>query len=79
MTAYSAPTMMRMRALESVMVAHGSDPSTATRQAYGAIWGMVQRQASMTAFVDTFRAMAVVFLLVLPLLFLMKKPVHHRR
>jgi len=28
----------------------------------------------MVAFVDTFRALAVVFLLVLPLLFIMKRP-----
>ena len=38
---------------------------------------MVQRQAAMVAFVDTFRAMAVVFLLVLPLLLVMKRPKHH--
>jgi predicted ABC-type exoprotein transport system permease subunit len=35
---------------------------------------MVQRQASMLSFVDTFLAMAVVFLLVLPLLFAMRRP-----
>jgi hypothetical protein len=28
--------------------------------------------------VDTFRAMAIVFLLVLPFLFIMKRPKHHR-
>jgi len=37
----------------------------------------VQQQASMQAFVDTFRAMAVVFLLMLPLLFVMKRPKHY--
>jgi hypothetical protein len=39
---------------------------------------MVERQASMLAFVDTFLAMAVVFLLMLPLLFIMKRPRHPR-
>jgi hypothetical protein len=40
------------------------------------MWGLVQRQAAMGSFVDTFRAMAVVFLLVIPMLFLMKRPTH---
>jgi DHA2 family multidrug resistance protein len=46
----------------------------ATRRAYGAIWGMVQQQSAMLSFVDTFLALSVVFLLVTPLLMLMKKP-----
>ena len=56
------------------LVAHGSDPAAAAHQAYGAVWGMVLRQASMISFVDTFRAMGIVFLLVIPLVFLMKRP-----
>jgi DHA2 family multidrug resistance protein len=60
------------------MILHGSDPHTAVSQSYGAIWGMVERQASMLSFVDTFRAMAVVFLVMLPLLFVMKRPKHDR-
>jgi DHA2 family multidrug resistance protein len=51
---------------------------TALHRSQGAVWGMVQRQASMLAFIDTFRAMAIVFLLVLPLLLMMRKPKHHR-
>jgi hypothetical protein len=37
----------------------------------------VLRQASMNSFVDTFRAMGIVFLLVIPLLFVMKRPRRH--
>ena len=66
------------KSLQASMMAHGSDPVTASRQAYVATWGIVQRQASMLAFVDTFLAMAAVFLLVLPLLFVMKRPKHSR-
>jgi DHA2 family multidrug resistance protein len=66
------------KSLEAAMMAHGSDPVRASRQAYVSIWGMIQRQASMQAFVDTFLAMAVVFMLMLPLLLLMKKPKHYR-
>jgi DHA2 family multidrug resistance protein len=60
------------------MMAHGSDPVKASRQAYVSIWGMIQRQASMQAFVDTFLAMAVVFMLMLPLLLVMKRPKYSR-
>jgi DHA2 family multidrug resistance protein len=67
------------KAIQGNMMAHGADPVTAAHQSYATIWGMVQRQSSMQAFVDTFRAMAVVFLLVLPLLFLMKRPSHHSK
>lgn len=73
-TAAIPRTERYLRGLESTMMAHGSDPQTAMHQAYGAIWGMVLRQASMISFVDTFRAMGIVFLLVMPLVFVMKRP-----
>ena len=38
---------------------------------------MVQQQAAMLAFIDGFRLLAVVFLLMMPLVVLMKKPQHH--
>jgi DHA2 family multidrug resistance protein len=71
---YSAATRQMTRSLAGTFASRGSDPVDATRQAYGAIWGMVQQQSAMVSFVDTFLAMSVVFLLVMPLLVLMKKP-----
>jgi DHA2 family multidrug resistance protein len=73
---YSPMSQVFERGLANAMKAAGADPVTASREAYGAIWGMVQRQSAMVSFVDTFLALAVVFLLVLPLLFLMEKPRH---
>jgi len=58
---YSPQTRTFLRSVESAMIVHGSTTHTAVSQSYGAIWGMVERQASMLAFVDTFLAMAVVF------------------
>lgn len=55
-------------------MAAGSDPVTATRRAYAAVFDLVQRQASMVAFIQVFRLLAIIFLLLLPLLFLMKRP-----
>ena len=75
---YNPRTEVFLKGVQATMIAHGSDPHTAVGQSYGTIWGIVERQASMLAFVDTFRAMAVVFLLMLPLLFVMKRPKHPR-
>ena len=60
--------------MRSALMARGADPVTATRQAYGAAFGMVQRQAALLSFLETFRALGILFLLVLPLLLLMKRP-----
>jgi MFS transporter, DHA2 family, multidrug resistance protein len=76
-TPYSWQTRTLTNSLQGSMMAHGSDPVTASQQSYTALWGIVQRQASMQAFVDTFLALAIVFLLVLPLLMVMKRPKHH--
>jgi DHA2 family multidrug resistance protein len=74
------PQVQTMRkGIETAMIAHGSDPAAAVRQSYISLWGMVQRQASMLSFVDTFLGLALVFLLVLPLLLVMKKPKHQGR
>ena len=77
-TAFSAQTQVTLNGLQTAMVAKGADPATAAQQSYQTVWGMVQRQAAMVSFVDTFLAMAVVFLLVLPLLLVMKRPRHGR-
>ena len=65
-----------LQGVQANMMAHGADAVTAKHQAYGALWGMVQQQSAMQSFVDTFAAMGIVFLLVLPFLLLMKRPTH---
>jgi len=59
--------------LRALFVSQGKDAATATRQAYAAVWGMVQQQAAMLSYNDAFRFLAVMFLLMLPLVFLMRK------
>ena len=46
----------------------------ATQQAYEAIWGMVQRQAAMLAYNDTFLFLCGMFVAMIPFLFLLRKP-----
>jgi MFS transporter, DHA2 family, multidrug resistance protein len=73
-TEFNPAARVMTKGMTANMMAHGSDPFLAARQAYVATWGLIQKQASMLSFVDTFVAMAIVFLLVLPLLFAMKRP-----
>ena len=42
-------------------------------QAQALLYGSMQRQSSMLAFSDAFWVMAVLFLLIIPLMFLLKK------
>ena len=55
-------------------MARGMDFSTASRAAYAALSGMVSQQASMVAFVQLFRILALVFAVVIPLVFIMRRP-----
>jgi DHA2 family multidrug resistance protein len=63
----------QLAGLTATLVARGMSLTAATAQAQGMIYGMVQRQASMLAFVDNFRLLGAAMLIIIPLLFLMKK------
>lgn len=71
---YSLRAQQGMETLRQGFLAAGSDPHTAAQQAYAAMHGMVSRQAAMLSFVDVFRLLGVVFLALLPLILLMKRP-----
>jgi len=60
--------------IRAAFVGRGLDFTTATQAAYVAMSGMVQRQALMVSFVQLFRMLAVVFALLVPLVFVMKRP-----
>jgi DHA2 family multidrug resistance protein len=60
--------------MQQLFMSKGADAATAMHQAQGAVWGIVQRQAAMLAYNDVFRFLGGMFLILLPLLFLMKKP-----
>ena len=62
------------RGLRSYFMFRGADSVTAAHQATGAMWGIVQQQAAMLAYNDSFRFLAVLFLLMIPWVFWMKKP-----
>ena len=60
--------------LRGLFMSQGQDPANATRHAQAAVWAMVQQQAAMLSYNDVFRFLAVMFLAMFPLIFLMKKP-----
>jgi len=71
---YSAQQMfLGMRA---AFMSAGADAVTATNRAYAAIFGMVARQASMVSFVGLFQLLGVIFIVIIPLVLLMKRPGH---
>jgi DHA2 family multidrug resistance protein len=70
----SLQTQRTLGGLRQLFISKGADPVTATRQAHGALWGEVQRQAAILSYNDVFRFLGWMFLLLLPLLLLMEKP-----
>jgi DHA2 family multidrug resistance protein len=52
----------------------GSGVHQSASQAYGMVYGTVERQAAMLAFVDNFQMLGVVFMVVIPVLMLLKRP-----
>jgi len=71
---YSEAAQHAMEAARQAAMAAGADPVTAMRRAYAAVFGMVQQQASMVSFVQLFRLLGLIFLLLLPLVLLMQRP-----
>jgi len=73
-TIYSETSRQTFETLRQGFIAGGTDPVTATQKTYAALQGMVLRQATMVSFVDVFRLLGVMFLVLLPLVLLMRRP-----
>src|SRR5689334_17503402 len=67
-------SQMMLAQLKAGFMAAGADAVTATERAYGALFGFVQRQAAMVSFVGLFQLLGIMFLALLPLVLLMKRP-----
>ncbi len=67
------PTFMRWwQGIQAGLVARGSDPVTAHRQALALLHGLIARQAAVVAFDYVFAVIGLVFLVCLPLVLLMR-------
>jgi MFS transporter, DHA2 family, multidrug resistance protein len=73
-TPYSPAAQTMFERLRAGFMASGADAVTATNRAYGALFGMVQRQATMLSFVTIFQLLGILFLALVPLILIMKRP-----
>jgi DHA2 family multidrug resistance protein len=64
--------------IQAMLVQQGTDIATATIKAKTLIYGFVQQQAAMLAYIDVFWVLGWMFLLIIPLVFLMKKTTPHK-
>jgi len=74
--AYGLQNQLWLANLKAAFIARGADAATATQRAYAAAWGMVQQQAAILSFIDAFAFLGVVFLVMTPLILLMRRPTH---
>ena len=72
-TPFSLNSWLIQKRMTSFLIAHGSHPVTAGRQSLGMLFGTVERQSTLLAFLDVFNLLAIIFLLVVPLVLLMKR------
>jgi MFS transporter, DHA2 family, multidrug resistance protein len=75
-TPYSPGFTSTISGLQASLMKSGSDAYSAAHQAYGAVFGIIQREAAMLAFIKSFRLLGAMFFLMIPLVFLMRKPRH---
>jgi MFS transporter, DHA2 family, multidrug resistance protein len=73
-TPYDSMTQMMLAQMKGAFMAAGADASTATARAYAAMAGLLQRQATMVAFVYIFQTLGIIFIALVPLVLLMKRP-----
>lgn len=70
-------TQMVLNGMKQWFMSRGSDAYTAMQRAYAGIYGLIQRQAAMQSFVEAFWIMAVMFVGMVPLTFILRRAAHH--
>jgi DHA2 family multidrug resistance protein len=74
-TPYDPVSREALAAAGRQFLAAGADPATAARAAEVSLFGRVLREAALLGYLDTFRILGAIFLLILPLVVLMRSPV----
>jgi DHA2 family multidrug resistance protein len=73
LTPYDSVYREALAGATQLLHSHGATIPDAAAQAPGLLYGIMLRQSNMLAFADAFWVMAMLFLLIVPLMFLMKK------
>src|ERR1051325_5848979 len=71
---YNQTTQSLLSQITNGFIAAGSDAVTAAGRAYEVLHGMLFREASMVAFVMLFRLLGGIFLVMIPLVLIMRRP-----
>jgi DHA2 family multidrug resistance protein len=77
-TPYDPAARGMLSQTQAMLMRSGTDPVTANRQATAMLYGAVQQQAAVLSFLSVFRMMGIVFLVIIPLILLLRKPKHLR-
>jgi len=78
-TPYSLIVQSRINQLKQAIMLRGVDPITAEKSAYAIIYGTVRKHAAMLSYNRIFFIVGIAFLVIIPLLMLLKKPERHVR
>ncbi len=74
LTANTPAVQQMLAALKARFMAQGVDAYTATRQAMAMLYGTLRQQAALLSYRDEFYLLAILFLLISPLVWIMRKP-----
>jgi DHA2 family multidrug resistance protein len=72
-TAMNPQTQQATAQLQQRFLQAGADQLTASRQTLAALYGLLQQQAALLSYEGVFRLMGLLFLAVIPLVFLMQR------
>lgn len=78
LTPYDSTYQATLQGLAGKLIGQGVNSVEAASKAQGMIYGMVQRQAAMLAFIDIFWVLGITFVLLIPLIFLIRKTKPHK-
>src|SRR5438309_84949 len=78
-TQFNSQAAQMLNQARAALMQNGADATTATRQALAAMYGSIQQQAALLSFVDIFYIFGIMFLVGIPLAFVMKRPSNLRR
>ena len=78
-TPYSPVVQSRIAMLKSATIGRGMDAVAAEKDAIAIIYGTVRRQAAMLAYNRIFFVVGLAFLIIIPLLLLLKRPQRHAK
>ncbi|HVB38036.1 MAG TPA: DHA2 family efflux MFS transporter permease subunit [Vicinamibacterales bacterium] len=73
-TGYGQAAHSALAGAQSLFLQHGSSPTTAAQQAMAELYGIVRRQAAYMSYLDVFHSLALAFLTLLPIVWIMRKP-----